>query len=114
MVQVWVGKEFPYTGQKIEFIKEKGCCKNLSAGRLPGSQGRSTMSLGGLSVFIAREPASHLLTGQSIYTFSVLSGRKTGQMSFLIWDGKRTGHAAWEGGSGSLQWSHRDRAIGVL
>ena len=64
-----------------------------TAGQLPGSQGRSTMSMGCLSVFIAREPASHLLTGQSMYTFSVLSGRKMGQMAFLIWDGKGTGHA---------------------
>ena len=39
--------------------------------------------MGCLSVFIGREPVSHLLTGQSRYTFSVLSGRKTGQMSLL-------------------------------
>ena len=109
-----VGKEFPGTRQnvrKIEFIKEKGRCR--TAGRLPGSQGKSTVSMGCWSVFIAREPASHLLTGQSMYTFSVLSGRKTRQMSFLIWDGKGTGHAAW-GGSGTLQCSHCDRVIGVL
>ena len=84
-----------------------------TADRLPGSQGKSTMSMGCLSVFVAREPASHLLSGQSMYTFSVLSGRKTGQMSFLIWDGKGTGHATWEG-SGTVQWLHCDTVIGVL
>ena len=84
-----------------------------TAGDFLIDQGEPTMSMGFLSVFIAREPASHLLTGQSMYTFSVLSRRKTGQMSFLIWDGKGTGHAAWEG-AGTLQWSHCDRAIGVL
>ena len=71
------------------------------------------MSMGFWSVFIAREPVSHLLTGQSMYTFSAGSGRRTGQISFLIWDGKGTGHAAWEG-SGTLQWSHSDSDRGPV
>ena len=48
------------------------------------------MSMGCLSVFIAREPVSHLLTGQSMYTFSVLSERKQGKcLSYMGWERDR-------------------------